>query len=107
MSTEFHEGNCCIGCINEIEADTGYYPAEGCCCYVGLTPLEQWDYVPKHPPVDGKVPELFYKWKHATRRRYLARFWEQIHETYEVCIKRAHADGRSCGAEECLWTGMK
>ncbi len=81
-STEFHEGDCCIGCVHEIEADMGYYPSEGCCCYTGLTPLEQWDYVPKYPPVDGKVPEVLTRWKMASIDRWLTRFGKELDPDY-------------------------
>lgn len=69
----FHEGACCGDCIGEIEegySGGGMY----CCCYEGKTPLEQWGNPVQYPPINGKVPDVFYKFGPRTQERYLKRF---------------------------------
>jgi hypothetical protein len=73
----YHEGPCCGGCQSEQEmgySGGGMY----CCCYEGLTPLEQWGNPVEHPPYDGEVPDVFYKWGRPTQERYVKRFADYL-----------------------------
>ena len=81
FQSEYHGGPCCSGCIGEIEEG---YPGGGdlCCCHDGKTPLENPDYDPKYPPVNGKLPEIFEKWGPKTQKRYLARYKKELINEY-------------------------
>lgn len=43
-----------------------------------LTPLTRPDYQPKHPPVDGKIPDVVARWGKASQLRWFRRFWKEI-----------------------------
>lgn len=72
-----HIGDCCSGCIGEMEDGT-YQPAYGCCCYTGLTPLEQWGNSVKYPPVNGKIPPEFQYFGYKTAKRWIDRFKNEL-----------------------------
>lgn len=79
----YHEGACCGGCIGEREL--GYSGGGNyCCCYEGLTPLEQWNNPVKYPPINGQVPEVFMKWKIPTQERWYKRFKDQLEPELSV-----------------------
>jgi len=44
--------------------------------------LENPDYDPKYPPVNGKLPEIFEKWGPKTQKRYLARYKKELINEY-------------------------
>lgn len=73
----YHEGACCGGCIGEKElgySGGGYY----CCCYEGLTPLEQWDNPVKYPPINGRIPQEFQYFGPKTAKRWIERFKKEL-----------------------------
>lgn len=73
----WHEGPCCGGCTGEQEL--GYSGGgEHCCCYEGLTPLEQWTYDPKYPPIGGKIPKEFWFFGNNTQHRWIQRFEKEL-----------------------------
>lgn len=73
----YHEGPHCGGCLGEQSLD---YTGGGnyCCCYEGLTPLEQWTYDPEYPPVDGTIPSAFYYFGTRTQQRWIERFKTEL-----------------------------
>jgi hypothetical protein len=73
----YHEGYCCSGCMSERE--DGYSGGGNyCCCYEGLTPLEQWGNPVKYPPVDGKIPQEFQYFGHRTAKRWIERYKNEL-----------------------------
>ena len=41
-------------------------------------PLEDPDYTPAHPPINGRVPEVIEKWGPASQLRWFDRFRDQL-----------------------------
>lgn len=73
----YHEGPCCSGCQGEQQygyTGGGMY----CCCYEGLTPLEQWGNPVRYPLVNGWFPPEFSYFSDKTKERYYNRFKEQL-----------------------------
>jgi hypothetical protein len=68
----FHEGPCCYSCWEDPIQDIG------CCCNTGKYALENKDYKPKYPPVDGELPKEFEYFGPRTRERYLKRFQREL-----------------------------
>jgi hypothetical protein len=75
--SEVHDGPCCSGCIGEWEdgySGGGYY----CCCNDEKTLLENQDYDPLYPPVNGKIPEEFQYFGYRTAKRWIERFKNEL-----------------------------
>ena len=68
----FHEGPCCGSCQEDPIQDIG------CCCNAGLFALENKDYEPKYPPINGELPPEFEYFGDRTRERYLKRFEKEL-----------------------------
>lgn len=66
------------------ELQDGYDTGFSCCCHDGKTLLENRDYDPKYPPVNGQVPEIFMKWKLPTQERWYKRFKDQLEPELSV-----------------------
>lgn len=47
-------------------------------------PLENPEYVPEHPPVDGRIPEVVSKFGKKTQLRWFRRFGEEINASENV-----------------------
>lgn len=65
------------------------------------TPLEDPDYVPEHPPVDGKIPEVVAKFGMGTQLRWFARFYNKLNWSEDVSgyyVTSEHHKGDCCGA---------
>jgi len=76
----FHEGPCCGGCIGEME--DGYSGGGSyCCCNEGKYALENKDYDPKYPPINGKLPPEFEYFGDRTKERYIKRFGKELNGT--------------------------
>ncbi len=43
-----------------------------------MPPLEDPDYVPQHPPVNGQIPDVVAKWSPASQLRWFDRFAKQL-----------------------------
>lgn len=43
-----------------------------------IPPLEDPSYVPEHPPVDGKIPDVVYRFGPATQIRWFKRFYKSL-----------------------------
>jgi|SRR5690349_15593875 len=96
----YHDGPCCPPCQSEQElgySGGGYF----CCCHDGETALENNDYQPEHPPINGKVPDIFHEWGPETQGRYLKRYWNVIGPPYKTCMVTGHMQ-RPCNNENCL-----
>jgi hypothetical protein len=44
------------------------------------TPLNDPDYVPLHPPVGGRIPEVVVRWGMRSQLRWFERFWDEVRE---------------------------
>jgi hypothetical protein len=53
---------------------------------VELTPLEDPDYKPKHPPVDGKIPDIVARWGKTSQLRWFERYANDLNprQTWSV-----------------------
>lgn len=74
-------------------------------------PLENLDYVPLHPPVNGKPPVVIKLWGPASQLRWFERFEDQLKMTYRewaqyYCCSVEHKGGccDSCKDDE-EWQG--
>lgn len=77
----FHEGPCCGSCIGEMEdgySGGGMY----CCCNEGTYALENKDYKPKYPPINGELPPEFEYFGDRTKERYLKRFQKELNHEF-------------------------
>lgn len=45
-----------------------------------MNPLEDPDYVPEHPPVDGKIPDVVSKWGKESQLRWFQRFGKELRD---------------------------
>lgn len=41
-------------------------------------PLEDLSYIPKHPPIDGQIPEVVAKWGPRSQLRWFDRFNDEV-----------------------------
>lgn len=48
-----------------------------------MTPLEDPDYSPAHPPVEGKVPEVVTRWGKRSQIRWFQRFSGELNWTQD------------------------
>jgi hypothetical protein len=71
---------------------------------VELTPLEDPDYVPKHPPVDGRIPDVVAKWGKPSQLRWFRRFAGDLHPLENLAaywVTSEHHRGSCCVS--CHW----
>lgn len=86
---ECHPGiDCCDSCYGEYIDNYlgGGVIMDGYCCCRDwrirgvVYPLDDPNYLPMYPPVNGKVPEIFEKWGPRTQERYMKRYKEELNE---------------------------
>jgi hypothetical protein len=68
---------------------------------VELTPLEDPDYLPKHPPENGKIPEVVARWGKRSQLRWFQRFGSELHPRQcwgEYWCESEHHRGVCCGS---------
>lgn len=70
---------------------------------VELTPLEDPDYEPRHPPVDGRIPDVVARWGKASQLRWFQRFAGELNPLENFAaywVTSEHHRGVCCGS--CL-----
>jgi hypothetical protein len=66
-------------------------------------PLEDPSYVPKNPPVNGRIPEVVYQFGPATQLRWFKRFRSELSAPYNMFVYHITSEfhkGPCCGS--CL-----
>ena len=76
-----------------------------------VPPLEDPDYQPLHPPVNGLIPDVVEKWGPRSQRRWFDRFNDQVRaQPYSVweryyCSSTEHRGTCCSSCESDFWEG--
>lgn len=71
------------------------------------SPLNDPDYQPKHPPVDGVVPDVVRRWGKRSQLRWFWRFWREVNyriqDITDMWVDSEHHRDRCCGSCLAEW----